>query len=64
MGNELIMTLPLKNSAVHKIKAGIHPGYEDRDNLGRVSLKLPVSVLTHLLNNQIKRLINIFSIDR
>jgi UPF0271 protein len=56
-GNELTMTLSLKNSAVHHIKAGIHPGYEDRDNFGRVSLKLPIGVLIHSLNNQIKRLI-------
>jgi UPF0271 protein len=58
-GNELTMTLSLKNAAVHNIKAGIHPGYEDRDNFGRVSLKLPVGVLIHSLNNQIKRLIAI-----
>jgi len=58
-GNELTMTLSLKNSAVHNIKAGIHPGYEDKDNFGRVSLKLPVGVLIHSLNNQIQRLIAI-----
>ncbi len=58
-GNELTMALSLKNAGIHKIKAGIHPGYEDRDNFGRVSLKLPVDVLIHSLNIQIKCLITI-----
>jgi len=56
-GNELTMALSLKNAAVHNIRAGIHPGYEDKENFGRVSLKLPIGVLIHSLNNQIKRLI-------
>jgi len=55
-GNDLTMTLSLKNSTIHNIKAGIHPGYEDRDNFGRVSLKQPIDVLIDSLNNQIKRL--------
>jgi UPF0271 protein len=58
-GNDLTMRLSLKNAAAHNIKAGIHPGYEDRDNFGRVSLKLPIDVLIHSLSGQIKRLIAI-----
>jgi UPF0271 protein len=58
-GNDLTMTLSLKNATIHNIKAGIHPGYEDRENFGRVSLKSPIDVLIDSLNIQIKRLIAI-----
>lgn len=39
-------------AAEHEKQIGIHPGYEDRKNFGRVSLPLTAEMLTNSLNQQ------------
>jgi 5-oxoprolinase (ATP-hydrolysing) subunit A len=55
-GNQQTMTLSLKNAKQFQLQAGAHPSYPDRNNFGRVSLKLAFNELAKSLIAQIKSL--------
>lgn len=52
-GNERTMTIMLEATAATGITAGAHPSYPDRDNFGRVSMKMPADALVATLSEQI-----------
>lgn len=52
-GNELTIRTSLHNASKHKLKIGVHPGYADKENFGRISLSLPFYELEKSLKQQI-----------
>ncbi|WP_043320827.1 5-oxoprolinase subunit PxpA [Microbulbifer sp. HZ11] len=55
-GNAETMRLSLINARRHQIAAGAHPGYPDRKNFGRISLKMPRQALLASVQEQIQAL--------
>ncbi|USD22063.1 5-oxoprolinase subunit PxpA [Microbulbifer variabilis] len=55
-GNRDIMRLSIFNAQKHHLKIGAHPGYPDRENFGRKSVKLPINLLLDSLFQQIEQL--------
>ena len=55
-GNATTMVLSLENARKHGIAAGVHPGYPDPENFGRVSLAMEPEALLAALNEQITTL--------
>ncbi len=41
------------------VKIGAHPGYEDRENFGRLAMVMPLEKITELVERQIGKLANI-----
>ena len=52
-GNETTMREVVKLAKSHNVKIGAHPSYPDRENFGRVELKISNEELLESLNNQI-----------
>ena len=55
-GNATTMALSLENALKHGVIAGVHPGYPDPENFGRVSLPMETEALIAALNEQIATL--------
>jgi UPF0271 protein len=58
-GNELTMLETLKQAQAHQVLAGAHPGYQDRENFGRVSIKQALSTTLNHLLEQVNTLNNL-----
>jgi len=52
-GSTEIIQVSLQNAAKYKLKIGAHPGYADKANFGRTSLKLDWSQLQDMLLGQL-----------
>lgn len=57
-GNDLTMVAMLEASVAANVSAGAHPSYPDRENFGRVSMKLADDALMQALIEQILMLRN------
>ena len=55
-GDSLTMRQTLLNARKHDLKAGAHPGYPDRENFGRQSIKMPFKKLAFSIQEQINLL--------
>ena len=55
-GSDEIMrrTVELANAA--GVSIGAHPGYEDRENFGRLEMNLPLQIVTDLVARQVEKL--------
>jgi len=58
-GNESIIKQSLLNAQFHKLKIGAHPGYEDKENFGRISLVMSTEVLIDSIKRQLDSFFNI-----
>jgi UPF0271 protein len=56
-GNEKTMLATLKHAKNNKLKIGAHPGYPDKTNFGRLSIKISISQLLQGLKQQIGQLL-------
>lgn len=61
-GNELTMTLAIYHGIKHQLKLGAHPGYEDKNNFGRRTVKMSKTELLNSLKKQIDKLSNLANI--
>lgn len=52
-GNDRTMVIMLEASAAAGVTAGAHPSYPDRNNFGRLSMKMPDDALVATLSEQI-----------
>ena len=55
-GDEDTMRRTVQLAIDNNVAIGAHPGYDDKENFGRVSMKLPFSEIYDLVINQILRL--------
>ncbi|PAJ75789.1 hypothetical protein CJF42_03275 [Pseudoalteromonas sp. NBT06-2] len=60
-GNESIIRKSLLNARLHKLKIGAHPGYEDKENFGRISLAISINELIDSIKRQLDSFFNISS---
>ncbi|BBM00736.1 5-oxoprolinase subunit PxpA [Microbulbifer sp. GL-2] len=58
-GTPAIMRRSLENALQNNLIIGAHPGYPDRENFGRKSIKVPLSELLNSIHEQIERLQNL-----
>lgn len=58
-GNLETMRESLINAQENNLKIGAHPGYPDKENFGRTSLKLDFKQLSESLVNQVQQLIKV-----
>lgn len=54
-GDEETIRRSLRNARDHGVAVGAHPGYEDRENFGRLPLSLPAGETVNLLGRQLQR---------
>lgn len=55
-GDESTMKKTIEQALRHKVAIGAHPGYPDHANFGRVSLNLPMNVVTNFVFDQVSAL--------
>jgi UPF0271 protein len=55
-GSEALMRLTLRQALAHGVAVGAHPGYPDRENFGRVPLRIPLDELEASVEEQIRAL--------
>lgn len=55
-GDESAMRAAVSACRIHGVAIGAHPGYEDRENFGRVPMILPPDQVADLVSRQIERL--------
>jgi UPF0271 protein len=59
-GGEALMRLTLRQALVHRltkrVTIGAHPGYPDRENFGRLDLKMPIAELEASIESQVRGL--------
>lgn len=60
-GNESIIRQSLLNAKLHKLKVGAHPGYEDKENFGRVSIVIDIEQLVSSVKKQLDLFLRIAS---
>ena len=58
-GNESIIKQSLLNAQKNGLKIGAHPGYEDKENFGRVSLDIKSEDLVSSIKKQLSLFLNI-----
>jgi UPF0271 protein len=58
-GDELTMRTTIEQAQRWRLAIGAHPGYADRENFGRLELKLPPSEITASVFEQVKALAEI-----
>jgi UPF0271 protein len=54
-GDEATMRATIRLALMHGVAIGAHPGYEDRENMGRRPMDLPPSAIGDLVSRQLKR---------
>ena len=59
-GDDASMRMSIEASKAAGISIGAHPGYEDRENFGRVELDLSPQELTDQLTRQLERFLSIY----
>lgn len=55
-GDESTMRQAIAAALAHGVAIGAHPGYEDRENFGRLALDLPLAEVADLVSRQVERL--------
>lgn len=58
-GDEEMMRATIEQALRHGVAVGAHPGYEDRDNFGRVALRLSAEEIRDSVYRQVVALANI-----
>ncbi|MHC9509765.1 5-oxoprolinase subunit PxpA [Kangiella sp. M94] len=53
-GNQESIRVTIANAIQHQLKIGAHPSYPDKDNFGRISMKLSEQSLRQTLQDQIQ----------
>ncbi|SFD02070.1 LamB/YcsF family protein [Pseudoalteromonas denitrificans] len=60
-GNEEIIRKSLLNAQLNGLKIGAHPGYADKKNFGRISLKISSDILLNSIQEQLDLFLKIAS---
>jgi UPF0271 protein len=58
-GDEKMMRATIEQAMRHGVAVGAHPGYEDRDNFGRVALDLSAEEIRESIYRQVATLANV-----
>jgi len=63
-GDSETMTTVVQLAKTHNIKIGAHPAYPDRENFGRISLKIPEEELIYSIKKQLDDLHRILTVAK
>lgn len=55
-GNIMLMQKALREASKYQVKVGAHPGYPDRENFGRISLKMDKGEMAEMIFEQLSGL--------
>jgi UPF0271 protein len=58
-GDERMMQATIEQAVRYKLAIGAHPGYPDRENFGRIELKVPMAAVADFVFEQVRTLAEI-----
>ena len=62
-GNKLIMQDVISMAKEYNVRIGAHPGFEDKENFGRLVLDIPMTRLKKSVTNQIQSLVSVSKLN-
>lgn len=62
-GNKLIMQDVISIAKEYNVRIGAHPGFEDKENFGRLVLDIPMTRLKKSVTNQIQSLVSVSKLN-
>ena len=58
-GDEQTMRTTIQQALRHNVAIGAHPGYPDRENFGRLELKMPLEAVAESVREQVQALVQV-----